>query len=375
MSARIDGEAASFEDAIERAAAVLSAGRAPVVAGLGTDVAGVRAALKLAEHLRAAIGHRAGPALARDVAVLSETGLMFATPVEAGRRADLVLLLGDLSARAGWLADVFARDGAPKRKVVGLGASAKAAAAIGGSGAPLSLDIKGLGLRDTLLALKARVGGRPVDGTRLGRTGVRDLDKAAKALAAAQYGVVVWDAADLDGLAVEAAAGLVRDLNAGTRYAAVPFPGDDNAAGAVLACAWTTGFPPPLGFPGGIATHDPWRFDVDRMVASGEADAALWISALAPAAPAWPQSPPTVALVAAGTRFAAPPAVVIEVRRPDRTTDAVLHDARTNTLTPVAAPRGKAAADAAPTVAAVIKAIHHRLSGKGGLSGQGGASC
>jgi formylmethanofuran dehydrogenase subunit B len=375
MSVRIDGEAASFEEAIERAAAVLSAGRAPVIAGLGTDVAGVRAALKLAEHLRAAIGHRAGPALARDVAVLSETGLMFATPTEAGRRADLVLLLGDLSARAGWLADVFARDGGPKRTVVSLGASAKAVAAIGAAGAPLSLDPKGLGLRDTLLALKARAGGRPVDGTRLGRAGVRDLDKAVKALAAAKYGVVVWDAADLDGLAVEAAAGLVRDLNAGTRYAAVPFPGDDNAAGAVLACAWTTGFPPPLGFPGGIATHDPWRFDVDRMVTSGEADAALWISAMTPTAPAWPQSPPTVALVAAGTRFAMPPAVVIEVRRPDRTTDAVLFDARAGALAPMAAPRGKAAADAAPTVAAVIEAIHHRLSGKGGLSGQGGASC
>ncbi|MFM9861424.1 tungsten formylmethanofuran dehydrogenase [Pseudoxanthobacter sp. M-2] len=366
MSVRIDGEAASFEDAIERAAAVLSAGRAPVVAGLGTDIAGVRAALKLAEHLRAAVGHSAGPALARDIAVLSETGLLFATPTEAGRRADTVLLVGDLAARAGWLAEVFGRDGAPTRTVVSLAASAKAAAALDAGGTLLALDIKGLGVRDTLLALKARVGGRPVDAARLGRTGLRDLDKAVKTLAAAQYGVVVWDAADLDGLAVEAAAGLVRDLNAATRFAAVPFPGDDNAAGTVLACAWTTGFPPPLGFPGGIATHDPWRFDVDRMVASGEADAALWISAMTPGAPTWTQSPPTVALVAAGTRFATPPAVVIEVRRPDRTADAVLHDARTNTLTPVAAPRGKAAADGAPTVAAVIEAIHLRLSGKGG---------
>jgi formylmethanofuran dehydrogenase subunit B len=368
MSVRIDGEAASFEDAVERAAAVLSAGRAPVVAGLGTDIAGVRAALKLAEHLRAAVGHRAAPALSRDLAVLSETGLMFATPTEAGRRADTLLLLGDLAARAGWLAEVFGRDGAPARTVVSLGASAKAAAAMGTEGAPLSLAVKGVGVRDTLLALKARVGGRPVDEKRLGRSGLRDLDNAAKTLAAAKYGVVVWDAAGLDGLSVEAAAGLVRDLNAAARYAAVPFPGDDNAAGAVLACAWTTGFPPPLGFPGGIATHDPWRFDVDRMVASGEADAALWISAMTPAAPAWTEAPPTVALVAAGTRFVMPPAVVIEVRRADRTTDAVLHDARTNTLTPVAAPRGKAAADALPTVAAVIAAIHLRLSGKGGAS-------
>jgi formylmethanofuran dehydrogenase subunit B len=366
MSARIGGETAGFDDAVERAAAVLSAGRSPVVAGLGTDIAGVRAALKLAAHVGAAVGHRAGPAIQRDIGVLSETGLLFATPTEAGRRADLVLLVGSLAKRADWLAAVFARPGGPARTVVGLGAAAEAVAAVGADGSVLALDLPGIGLRETLLALKARVGGRPVDAARLGRAGVRTLDKAAKALAAAKYGVVVWDAADLDGLSVEAAAGLVRDLNAGTRFAAVPFAGDDNAAGAMLACAWTTGFPPPLGFPGGIATHDPWRFDVDRLVTSGEADAALWISALSPAAPPWRQAPPTVAVVAPGTRFTTPPAVTIEVRRPDRTADAVLFDTRTGALAPVAAPRGRSAADALPTVAAVLEAIHHRLAGKGG---------
>jgi formylmethanofuran dehydrogenase subunit B len=366
MSARIAGETAGFDDAVERAAAVLSAGRTPVVAGLGTDIAGVRAALKLAAHVGAAVGHRAGPALARDVAVLSETGLLFATPTEAGRRADLVFLVGSLAKRADWLAAVFARECAPARTVIGLAASAEAVAAVGAGGDALRLAHSGAGLRETLLALKARVGGRPVDETRLGRAGMKALDKAAKTLAAAKYGVVVWDAADLDGLSVEAAAGLVRDLNAGTRYAAVPFAGDDNAAGAMLACAWTTGFPPPLGFPGGIATHDPWRFDVDRLVASGEADAALWISALSPAAPPWTGGPPTVAVVAPGTRFSAPPAVTIEVRRPDRTADAVLFDTRTGALAPVAAPRGRSAADALPTVAAVLEAIHHRLAGKEG---------
>lgn len=368
MTITIAGEAASFEDAVERAAAVLSAARAPVVAGLGTDVAGLRAVLKLAAHVGAAVGHRDGAAISRDFAVLSETGLVFATPTEAGRRADLVLLVGDLAARAGWLGDVFGRDGAPARTIVPLAASAEAVAAVAASGEPLALDLPNVAQRDLLLALKARVGGRPVDVTRLGRAGVRALDKAAKTLKAAKYGVVIWDAGDLDMLAVEAAAGLVRDLNETTRYAAVPFPGDDNAAGAVAVCAWTTGFPPPLGFPGGIATYDPWRFDVDRMVTSGEADAALWISALSAAAPPWPEAPPLVAIVAVGTRFAAPPAVVFEVRRPDRTVDAVLHDDRGGVLAAVPKPRGRSAGDALPTAAAVIEAIRHRLAGKGGAA-------
>lgn len=373
MSVRVDGEPATFEDAVERAAAVFSAGRTPVVAGLGTDVAGVRAALRLAERIGAAVGHKAGAGLSRQVALLAENGLMFATPAEAGRRADLVLLVGDLARRADWLAAVFAR-AAERPGVVALGASDGAAAAIGGppvatiAAAPASL-------RAVLLALKARVAGRPVDESRLGRAAVRDLDKAAKALAAARYGVVAWDAGELDDLAVEAAAGLVKDLNAATRFVALPFPGEDNATGAVQVAAWTTGFGLPLGFPGGVATFDPWRFDVERLVASGEADAALWISALCAAAPPWDTPPPTVALVAPGTRFAVPPAVAITVRAPDRTADAVLHDPVAGVLAAVPAPRRKAAADALPTVAAVIEAILARLAGKGAERGEGGAPC
>jgi len=374
MSVSIDGETATFEDAIGRAAAVLGAARAPVVAGLGTDVAGVRAALRLAERIDAAVGHRAGPAMARDLAVLTGSGLIFATPAEAGRRADMVVLLGDLSDRADWLAAVFGRGGAA-RKVAALGASPAAVAAIAGGRTAVSVAAPPAGLRDLLLALKARVAGRPVDATRLGRTGLRDLDKLAKALAGARYGAVVWDAAGLDGLAVDAAAGLVRDLNAATRFVAVPHPGDDNAAGAVQACAWTTGFAPPLGFRGGVARHDPWCFDVDRMVAGGEADAALWISALAAAPPPWAAPPPTVALVAAGTRFTVPPAVTIAVRRPDRTGDAVLHDAVAGGLAAVTAPARKAAADALPTVAEVVEAILARLAGRSEPSMSGGAPC
>jgi formylmethanofuran dehydrogenase subunit B len=376
MSVRVDGAPATFEDAVDRAAAVFSAGRTPVVAGLGTDVAGVRAAMRLAERVGAAVGHKAGASLSRQIALLAENGLMFATPAEAGRRADLVLLVGDLARRADWLAAVFAQ-ATERPGGVALGACDAAVAGVGGR--PVATIAAGpASQRAVLLALKARVAGRPVDEGRLGRAAVRDLDRAAKALAAARYGVVVWDAGDLDALAVEAAAGLVKDLNAATRFVALPFPGEDNAAGAVQVSAWTTGFGLPLGFPGGVATYDPWRFDVERLVASGEADAALWISALSAAVPPWNTAPPTVALVAPGTRFAAPPAVVIEVRAPERTADAVLHDSVAGVLAAVPAPRRKAAADALPTVAEVVDAILARLAGKpgpGGSSATGGAPC
>ena len=66
--------------------------------------------------------------------------------------------------------------------------------------------------------------------------------------------------------------GLVRDLNDTTRFSTLPLPGLDNGAGVLAACGWTTGFPMRTGFGSGVPIHDPWQFDADRLVASGETD-------------------------------------------------------------------------------------------------------
>ena len=46
--ARIDGRPVALEAAIAEAARMLAASRLPVIAGLGTDIAGARAAVALA---------------------------------------------------------------------------------------------------------------------------------------------------------------------------------------------------------------------------------------------------------------------------------------------------------------------------------------
>ena len=48
-----------------------------------------------------------------------------------------------------------------------------------------------------------------------------------------------------------------------------------------------TGFPVRTGFGRGYPEHDTWRFDSTRLVDSGEADAAIWISAYGAEAPPW----------------------------------------------------------------------------------------
>ena len=81
--------------------------------------------------------------------------------------------------------------------------------------------------------------------------------------------------------------GLVRDLNETTRFSTLPLAAPDNGAGVLAACGWMTGFPMRTGFGAGAPIHDPWRFDAERLVASGETDCVLWISAFGAASPAW----------------------------------------------------------------------------------------
>jgi formylmethanofuran dehydrogenase subunit B len=117
--------------------------------------------------------------------------------------------------------------------------------------------------------------------------------------------------------------GLVNDLNAETRFAGLPMQPGANAAGVLQACGWTTGFPMRTGFGRGLPEHDGWLFDGDRLVDSGEADCALWISAYEPLGPTWRRPIPTIALTGAASSLAFTPAVRIAVGRPGSDRDAV----------------------------------------------------
>src|ERR1700731_1755741 len=91
---RINGKPALLAAAAEHAAEILSAARMPVIAGLGTDVAGARASILLAERLRGAYDHMYSARVFADLDVMRQAGLMFTTPNEARLRADVFLFIG-----------------------------------------------------------------------------------------------------------------------------------------------------------------------------------------------------------------------------------------------------------------------------------------
>jgi formylmethanofuran dehydrogenase subunit B len=336
----IDGRPAAVEAAAAEAAHLLGASRMTVIAGLGTDVRGARAAVALAERIGGAVDHMHATAVLRDIDVLREAGMMLTTPNEAGLRADLVVLVG-AGLTTAW-PDMPQRliDRAPGeevgnafvRRVIRLCPGRGAAAIAGANARTIGRDPAELS--GVLAALRARVAGRPV-GT--APVATKLLDALVAELQAARFGVAVWSAGGLDVLTIEMLCGLIGDLNAKTRFSGCPVASTDNAAGVVQACGWMTGFPIRTGFGRGFPEHDPWRYDAARLVESGEADCALWISAYRAVTPEWRRDVPLIALCADGTTFKRSPRVQIAVGRPGADHAGVEYLFATGTLAPVAA--------------------------------------
>jgi formylmethanofuran dehydrogenase subunit B len=347
----------AFEAVIEEAAKLLSARAFPLVAGLGADVAGVVAALRLAERLGGAVDHSASEAVLREAAVLHDAGLMSVSPGEARQRADTLLFVGERALRS-WpdLSLTLISDGPthlsetpPARALLSVGPGATALP----SSPAVSLACDSETLPGMLGALRARVGGRPA------ATGadLPAIDRIVERLKAARFGVAVWSPDDLDALTIEMLSGLIKDLNAETRWSAISVAGDITAAGATIACGWMTGYPLRVGFGRGFPEYDPWRFEARRLVESGEADSAVWISALGEAPPAWLDGIPIVH-IGDGAIEGGSASVNVAVGRPARDHDAVLFDRRTGTLVQYAA----SGPTNMPTAADALNGILARLA-------------
>lgn len=307
-----EGRVVTLQEAAARAAEILRGARLPLIAGLGTDVAGVRAALALADRCGGVVDHMGSAGLMRNLRVLQDTGTFTTTLSEVRSRADLFLLVGsDPADRAPRLVERIL-DGSPP-----LTGGTRRAVRIGPPGGDGSFEVIACETADlpaSVATLRALARGAVISGAPDG------LPEIADALKGAAYGVVSWDAsafADPWGeLVVEALVGLIRDLNAtgGTRTAGLPLAGGDGLVGAGQVCAWQAGWPLRTAFTAEGPAHDPVLHSAERLLASGEADALVWVSAFREIPP--PETGLPTILVATPGTDAAGAAVWIPVGTP-----------------------------------------------------------
>jgi formylmethanofuran dehydrogenase subunit B len=223
------------------------------------------------------------------------------------------------------------------RALLAVGANATAALAWAAEG----------GLSEAIGVLRAYARGHLAGETAPGQIAGR--------LASAQYGVLLYDPAELGESGTEMLQGLAMELSETTRCFTLAVGGAGQDRAVVPVAAWLTGQAPRTGFGRRVPEHDPWRFDAARQVAAGEVDAVLWLSAVTVPRPDWLSNVPSVALVSEAEAGTAD--VVIGVGQPGRDHGGVLWNEQRAALTywPAAAPSDR------PPAASVLGVLRDRL--------------
>lgn len=358
MAAWVKGGATDAEAAIDAAVALLRAARTPVVAGLSAELSATRAAYRLAEAIGASMDPAGSVSLYAELGPLSRSGGLATTPSEAVGRADAVLIVGN----APWDRPIVqeiaesvpsrGRASGSDRTILSLGGTRN------GATRHVAYPAESGGLAVAVAHLRAFVKGHLA-----GEDAYADL---AKRLLSAQFGVVLYDAAELGEPGVEMLQGLIKDLNDTTRFFALGLADPFQGRALTQLAAWTTGQPPRVGFGRHLPEHDPWRFDSARQIAAGEADAALWLASLPAPRPDWLGSLPAIAIVGEGSPEAAGDVaeIVIAVGVPGESVGGALWHERRAAITYVP-PAGQPAKLSA---AAVLDAIRDRLMQQKGAS-------
>ena len=328
IAPRVGGQPATMDQAVARAAELLSAARLPVFSGFGTDVNETRAALSLIERCGGVFDQQRAEGGVRNLLVLANSGWMATTLGELKNRVEVLLSFGtDIEAnfprfyeRFIWTPETLFESDTARREIIYIGAAPSGTAANAPDGrAPQVIPCERSQLPQVAQALSALAQGVELCAETAGGVPMETLRVVVAKLQQAGYGVVTWAAGQLDfphaELTVQQLCKMVVALNRETRCAALPLGGQDGDRTASQVAAWISGYPTRVSYARGYPEYDPYHNSAARLLAEGAADALVWVSSLSLAPP--PVSDvPTVVIGRSGMRFEREPEVFIPVGVP-----------------------------------------------------------
>ncbi len=364
--AMIAGLPVRLEEAYRLAAIILSDSRRPLVGGLGCDVTGHRAALMLAEKLGGVVDHMNGGAQFRNWLAFQDGGWMTTTLSEVRNRADLIVLAGtDVSRYPRFFERCLApasQFGELKRRIVVLGGAALSVPVMEGiSVTSIPIDEDRLG--ELFAVMRARLAGMSTDVPDVAGVPMGQIETLLTDMRAARYGVLVWNAAELDfphaDLSIQSAVNLVKDLNQATRWSGLPLGGNDGDTSAAQTCTWQTGYPLRTAYEITGPHYEPLLFDADRLLKTAEVDALVWISAFDPQRTPPETRCPIVVLGRADMTFSQAPDVYIPVAVPGVQHTGFLHRMDAVVALPLLAPSTSGLPSVAQALAAIQGEMNH----------------
>jgi formylmethanofuran dehydrogenase subunit B len=138
---------------------------------------------------------------------------------------------------------------------------------------------------EVLTALRAVVKGQPVNRESVAATGltVEKLEELARMMKAARFGIIFF------GMGLSMTRGkhmnsaavlqLAAEMNAYTKFVAMPMRGHGNVTGSDMVLRWTTGYPFGINLCRGYPRFNPGEFSTVDLLVRGDVDAALILGA------------------------------------------------------------------------------------------------
>lgn len=367
LSPRVAGKPVNLKQAIAKATEILRNANQPLIAGLGTDVYGMRAVMNLAETANATLDHMNSSGFMRNIQVVQNSGWMITTLTEVKNRVDLLVVVGtDIVSvfprffeREVWNKETMFGQDTSQREVVYLGGrNINTDAGIAPSGRkPDVLPCNLERLPEVVAALRALISGKALHAKKIAGIAVADLEKLAQRMLAARYSIVTWSAGVLDfshaELTIQNLAELVKTLNKTTRSSGLPLGGVEGDMNANQVSTWISGYPMRISYVRGYPEHDPYHFSADRLLASSEADVLFWISSFNPDRTPPTTKAPTVVFGHAHMKLNKEPDVFIPIGTPGVDHKGIMF--RTDNV--VSLPLQKLRNSTLPTLAEVLSAI------------------
>jgi formylmethanofuran dehydrogenase subunit B len=285
--ALIDGEPATVDAAVSASAELLRKATFPLIFGLGNSTCEAqREAVFLTELIGGVIDSHTSLTHGTNKIAAQLVGKVSCTLGEVRYRADLVIYWGTnpveshprhftrytLSPRG-----KFIPGGRKDRTMVLIDVRKTRTA----NAANLFLQIHPGKDFEVLTSLRALIRNRTVDEDLVAETGltVQQLRNLVDRMKRARYGVIFFGSglSGTRGKHMNAAAilALTTDLNAFTKFAAVPMRDHGNETGADNVLCWTTGHPIGVDFSRGYPRSNPGEFTAVDLLVRREVDAAL----------------------------------------------------------------------------------------------------
>ncbi|MCX7190220.1 MAG: formylmethanofuran dehydrogenase [Methylotenera sp.] len=328
--ASLFGKATDLNTAIKAAAKILSASKQPLFAGLGTEVTGMRAVMRLAEKTGATLDHMHSEGTVRNTLTLQNGGWQNTTLTEVKNRATLILAIGTdiVSSHPRFFEKLVWNSNSmfdkPSPEVIYLGVAAEnTKAGISPSGTePLVIEAGIEKLPEIINALQALMNNKnPLHKKpateQVGGVAIASLLTILEKLKTAKYAVVVWAAGNFKythaELTIQSITQLIAKFNETSRIAGLPLNAGDGDLSVNNTSTWLSGFPTRNRFTEGKSEYDAYYFSSPEQLKS--CDALLWISTFNAHLPT-PINIPTIVIGHPNMQFERAPDVFIPVGIP-----------------------------------------------------------